>query len=301
MFHRERGRTQGWCARARNASRWMGPLLVWVVDMGRFGGASEGRGNNKKVIGRCHYCQREGHWKAECLERKADKAGSRFKSEGGGQTALMARPAKRKASEDWIIDSGASQHISAQRERFQDYRAISPLMIQIGDGSEIKGEGIGNIPLETESSHVTLRDVLYVPNIGSNLLSVAKIVDHGHSLSFTPSECQIQNTEGRVKGVREGNVYVLQAKKVALAALTNTEIAVSAETWHRRLGHQNLDRPAMALIQKAVVGLEVSETTLNLEDTRVCETCAIGRQLKETMTGKRQKVENLLECIHGDV
>ena len=174
-------------------------------------------------------------------------------------------------------------------------------MIQIGNRSEIKAEGIGNIPLETESSHMTLQDVLYVPNIGSNLLSVAKIVDHGHSLLFTPSKCQIQNTEGRVKGVREGNVYVLRAKKEALAALTNTDITVSAETWHRCLGHQNLDGPAMVSIQKAVVGLEVSETTLNSEDTRVCETCAIGRQHKETMTGKRKKVEKLLECIHSDV
>ena len=71
-----------------------------VVDMGRFGGASEDCGNNKKVIGRCHYCQREGHWKGECLKKKADEAGSRFKSEGGGQTAFMATSTKRKASED---------------------------------------------------------------------------------------------------------------------------------------------------------------------------------------------------------
>ena len=170
-------------------------------------------------------------------------------------------------------------------------------MIRIGYRSEIKGGGIGNIPLETESSRITLQDVLYVPNIGSNLLSVAKTIDHGHSLLFTPSECKIQNTEGKVKGVREGNVYILRAKKVALEALSNADIAVSAETWHRCLGHRSLDGPAMASIQKAIVVLDVRENTLNSEDTRVCETCAIGRQHKETMTVKRKKVENLLECI----
>ena len=99
-----------------------------LVDMGRFWGVSEGHGNKKKVIGRCHYCQREGHWKAKYLKRKADEAGSRFKSEGAGQTAFMATPAKSKASEDWIY-SGASQHILAQQEQFQDSQAISPLMI----------------------------------------------------------------------------------------------------------------------------------------------------------------------------
>ena len=141
-------------------------------------------------------------------------------------------------------------------------------MIQIGNGSEIKAIGMGNIPLETESSRIFLRDVLYVPTIGTNLLSVAKIVVHGHSLVFTSSECQIGNTEGRVKGEREGNIYVLQAKKVALAALSNTDIAVSAETWYWCLGHRSIDGSAIASIPKAVAGLEVSESTLrNLEDT----------------------------------
>ena len=83
--------------RAMQAGR-RGRSSFGVVDMGRFGGPSESRGNNKKVIGRCHYCQREGHWKAKCLKRKVDEAGSRFKSKGGGQTAFMATPAKRKES-----------------------------------------------------------------------------------------------------------------------------------------------------------------------------------------------------------
>ena len=79
---------------------------------------------------------------------------------------FMATIAKRKALEDWIIDSGASQHIYAQREQFQNYKNISPLRIQIGDGSEIEAIGMGNIPLETKSSLITLRDVLYAPMIG---------------------------------------------------------------------------------------------------------------------------------------
>ena len=64
----------------------------------------------------------------------------------------------------------------------------------------------------------------------------------------------------------------------------------------------------MAAIQRAVLGLEVSKslidkerTARDLENARVCETCAIGRQHKETMTETREKVNDLLECIHSDV
>ena len=230
-----RGGARGHAMRARGRGR----SSFGVVDLGHLRGAGEGRGAAKKMIGRCpgHYCQREGHWRAKCLKWKEGEAGNRFKREGGGQTAFMATIAKRKASEDWIIDSGTSQHISAQREQFQNYKNISPVRIQIGDGSEIEAIGMGNIPLETESNLITLRDVLYTPTIGGNLLSVAKVIDHGHSLLFTSSECQTQNTEGRVRGIRERNIYVLRAKKVALAALTNMDVAVNAQTWHRRLGH----------------------------------------------------------------
>ena len=278
-----------------------------MLDMGRLGGATTGRGAPKKMPGRCHYCQREGHCKAECLKRKADEAGNRFKSEGGGQTAFTATIAKRKASEDWIIDSGASQHISARRERFANYSPISPLKIQIGDGSEIEAIGMGDISLQTEASEITLRDVLYVPTIGSNLLSVAKVVDHGHRMLFTTTGCQIQGTKGRVNGVREGNVYLLREKKIAHVALSNKDVAVTAETWHRRLGHRNFDATAREVIRKAVVGLDIKELILNeaMEGKNalqgVCQTCAAGRQHRETMTGVRQKATTLLETIHSDI
>ena len=36
---------------------------------------------------------------------------------------------------------------------------------------------------------ITLRNVLHIPAIGSNLLLVAKIVDHRHSLLFSPAGC----------------------------------------------------------------------------------------------------------------
>ena len=109
-----RGGGQRGIGRGRAMRAGRGRSSFGFADMARLGGAPENRGNAKKMPGRCHYCQREGHWKAECLKRKADEAGNRFKNEGE-QTAFVAttRMTKRKASDDWVIDSGASQHLSA--------------------------------------------------------------------------------------------------------------------------------------------------------------------------------------------
>ena len=103
---------------------------------------------------------------------------------------------------------------------------------------------MGDMILQTKSSQVTLRDILHVPKIGSNLLSVAKVVDHAHRMLFTNTGCQLQGKEGQVNGIREGNVYLLRAWKMALVALSNEEVAVMANTWYHRLGHRNFDEAA---------------------------------------------------------
>ena len=98
------------------------------------------------MVGKCHYCQKEGHWKAECLKHKADEAGGTFKKEQeGGQTAFTASVVRPDGSSDWVIDSGAFQHISAQQERFINYTQISPITIQIGDGTDIHAIGKGDM------------------------------------------------------------------------------------------------------------------------------------------------------------
>ena len=72
--------------------------------------------------GQCHYYDREGYSKSECLNRKSDEAGSQVTKEtGGSQTPFTATTAKRGASDDWVIDSGASQHICAERFCFRNY------------------------------------------------------------------------------------------------------------------------------------------------------------------------------------
>src|SRR5205807_8745033 len=165
---------------------------------------------------------------------------------------------KENTSNDWIIDSGASQHISAQRERFTNYLLISTIKIQIGDGSEIEAIGKGNMILTVGMIEITLHDVLHVPKIGSNLLSIAKVVDHGHHLLFSPSSCQIRSDKGiRMHGIREGNVYLLRTDNRIFVALSNKESAVAAEIWHRRIGHRNFSPAAQGIIQNAVTGLHV--------------------------------------------
>ena len=274
-----------------------------MVDVTRFGNAGANQGPAKKVIGLCHYCDKEGHWKNECLKRKADEAGGKFRKEQEGeQTVFTATTNKRNESNEWIIDSGALQHISAHRERFLKYQPIRRMNKHIGDGSEIEAIGKGDMELTVGTTKITLLDVLHVPEIRGNLLSVAKIVDHGHHVVFSPTGCHISRDRGtRVQGIREGNFYLLRTENRALVALSNRDTAASPEIWHRRLGHRDFGTAAQGILQKAVKGLEVSMRTGPHGNDGKCTACAAGRQHKEPMTGTRNKTVNLLQHIHSDV
>ena len=93
---------------------------------------------------------------------------------------------------------------------------------------------------------------------------------------------------------------------MAFAALSNKDVAVTAETWHRCLGHRSFDEAAQEKIRKGVIGLEVREVLrspnkISKTGEKICSVGTAGRQQKEAMTGTCQKTVNLLEFVHSDV
>ena len=68
--------------------------------------------------------------------------------------------------------------------------------IQIGDGSVIEAIGEGDMELNVGTTKITLLNVLHVPEIRGNLLSIAKIVDHGHHVVFSPTGYHISSDRG---------------------------------------------------------------------------------------------------------
>jgi hypothetical protein len=57
---------------------------------------------------------------------------------------------------------------------------------------------VGNLYDEVEA-----REVLYVPNISSNLLSISKLVKKGNTIHFDQSGCRIINQDGIILLQRE--------------------------------------------------------------------------------------------------
>jgi hypothetical protein len=76
----------------------------------------------------------------------------------------------------WIVDSGASTHMCHDSGKFQKFVSAKLGMIRIADGSSIPIEGSGTISVHvnngTDTYQLVLKDVAFVPNLDTNLISV---------------------------------------------------------------------------------------------------------------------------------
>jgi len=270
---------------------------------GMRGGSSvgfRGRGGSYGGIsGRCHYCNKEGHWKNKCLKRKGDLQ----KGTSNGHLAFMGLSSQQREMTEWIIDLGASRHLTANQALLKDYIKIRPTTIMIGNGKEITAIGQGNITIPTSSGTILLAGVLHVPQIGSNLLSVASIVDHGFRVEFTEDTCSV-NKGDILQGIgrRQGKIYYLVgSQEVALTDRSCTGDATSQEIWHRRIGHRSLTMQALVKIKQSVTGLEILTTAENTQGSRICSICSEGKQTRESLTGERTKTQEILHTVHSDI
>lgn len=71
---------------------------------------------------------------------------------------------------EWIIDSGASHHVTGNYSCLHNVVHISEWTVGLPDGRRVSATLSGSVTL---SSHITLSNVLYVPGLNCNLLSVS--------------------------------------------------------------------------------------------------------------------------------
>ncbi|KAF7814569.1 Retrovirus-related Pol polyprotein from transposon RE1 [Senna tora] len=94
----------------------------------------------------------------------------------------------------WIVDSGASDHMSGDSGMFSSwYPYTQNYKVRIADGSLADVTGIGEVSL---SDSITLKSVLFVPKLKCNLLSVAILThDSNCKAEFSHSSCSFQDVD----------------------------------------------------------------------------------------------------------
>jgi hypothetical protein len=86
----------------------------------------------------------------------------------------------------WLADSGASKHMTGYKEILLDFETKSFAdYVELGDEKCYNIEGVGSISFRLESgARLHVYEVLHVPGLKKNLLSVATLEDKGYWVMF---------------------------------------------------------------------------------------------------------------------
>ncbi|KHN05194.1 hypothetical protein glysoja_042566, partial [Glycine soja] len=81
----------------------------------------------------------------------------------------------------WYLDTGCSNHMTGHREWFVNIDDKVKSKIKFADNSSVTTEGIGKVMIQRkDGQHSFINDVLYVPNMKNNLLSLGQLLEKGY-------------------------------------------------------------------------------------------------------------------------
>jgi hypothetical protein len=170
---------------------------------------------------KCFVCKKFGHYAGQCPNRKKKTSGTAaiaeetdFQTQFQKECAFHACCSSVEFSPHiWFIDSGASSHMTGVKEHFSDLRGTEVRIdISLGDNRVVTVAGIGTVSFRRENlPPISFTDVLFVPGMKKNLISVATLQDRGLGVLFRGTEVLIyprgsSMDSGQVIGVREGEL-----------------------------------------------------------------------------------------------
>ncbi|RVW60364.1 Retrovirus-related Pol polyprotein from transposon RE1 [Vitis vinifera] len=141
----------------------------------------------------------------------------------------------------WLLDSGASHHVTTDLHNLALHSPFDGTdEIMIGDGSGLPISHTGSTSLTTPSHSFTLSNVLCVPTMKRNLISISQFCKSNNtSIEFLPSYFHVKDLQtgaillqGRTKdGVYEWPLSTTQSRP--LIAFSSVKTTLSE--WHHRL------------------------------------------------------------------
>ncbi len=165
--------------------------------------------------------------------------------------------------EKWLVDSGASSHMTYRRDYFTNCRPFSVHeKVSLGDGRVVEAVGVGNIRLDmlfkvSHPTRATMFDVLHVPQLACNLFSVRAAAKKGNTVKFGQMKCWISGPNGGLKGIgyAYGKLYQLKCKVIMTeeSASIVSENKSNIDLWHQRLGHLNFQQLRSSWIKNLLV------------------------------------------------
>ena len=206
-----------------------------------------------------------------------------------------------KHSNFWIIDTGATNHITYNLSMLTDYHHIEPVTITMPNNTRVVATSAGTVHL---SDNLHLHNVLFVPKFHANLLSIPQLLKTSQCYAvFDANFCFfVQNNTKRTIGtakLRHG-LYMISFPVTESASLVQNSICNFNSTdtsdsllWHIRLGHISFDRHKCMAAQFPFINFHNNKFP--------CDTCHFAKQRKLPHPTSSTKSNHIFDILHADI
>ncbi|XP_074318806.1 uncharacterized protein LOC141655637 [Silene latifolia] len=155
--------------------------------------------------------------------------------------AVMQSLTLQQPDDNYYMDTGASSHMTASNGKLSSYSNLSNNRhIVVGNGNMIPIVGCGTMTLPYPHQSLTLKNILHVPNIIKNLVSVRQFTtDNNVSVEFDPFGFTVKDLKTGTPILRShsrGDLYpLLSSPYAAQATPPHALTAIPSATWSQQV------------------------------------------------------------------
>jgi len=180
-------------------------------------------------------------------------------------------------SESWFLDTCCSNHMTGTKTWLREVDPGRNTKVKLADHGVLVAEGMGNIAIEGKNGKMAIiEEVMYVPGMQCNLLSVGQFIQKGYSVTMKDNVFKLFDKHQRLvlkTLLAKNRTFQTNMKSIGLNCLSAIVKDEDSWLWFYRFDHLNF-RGLNQLVDKDMI-LGVPKIEMS---TTVCDTCLIGKQ-----------------------
>uniref|UniRef100_H3H2R9 Retrovirus-related Pol polyprotein from transposon TNT 1-94-like beta-barrel domain-containing protein n=1 Tax=Phytophthora ramorum TaxID=164328 RepID=H3H2R9_PHYRM len=211
-----------------------------------------------------------------------------------GRTSSTAKP-----SAMWLVDSGATQHMTSSNKYMRNYKKMAPVDVHLADDGVVQAVGTGDIVMSMKTPRGMKKGVLtnvwHIPKLSRNLFSVGRFTKDVGPVTFESDGCFADNKGLKWQlGAREGKglfklcMTPMMPDKANAASSKDRQGDTTSYLWHLRLGH--IGHGGLDAIVKKSYGVGIDMTSV--KQWELCD---------GYMKSSPNRAKHVLEVVHSDV
>ena len=272
--------------------------------------------NTEREVRKCTYCGRDGHLENKCwskygrpkrFTKRADYTIQNDDNEFIAFATSLDNKSEGSSKYLWAIDSGATHHICRNKEQFSELTKTHGDQVIVANGNKVNILGEGTVEEKVilpcgYSRTLKIMNVLYIPDMGKNLLSIPQINRKNNFktifLGNLMEVCDKRSDKLVAIGDWYDGLYWLRVEpRNEKTANTSTHSNDGLKIWHERLGHVNNKVIKWTLQQQYIENMNWKESSFSM-----CSGCKMGKMVEKPFKANMSRDKHkLFELLHWDI